>query len=261
MTVCIAAISKKTVIIGITDKLITAGNPVSTYETVDGEKVQQLTDKTMVMFAGDVVHATEIIKLAKTKVTSGSTVFDAATSLRNAFEEYWNLLLSNYLMTRFRIDLETFMKNQNAFDADLVKSVNGIAMQFNIDVEFIIAGVDDTAYIYHLDNETTIKEHTSLGYLSIGSGKQHAISSMIESEYNSDGSKPEAIMALLQAKKRAEYDPGVGKNCDIAVIETSFKKLSPKSIESIDKMYEDMRAVIAAEKSKNITAISQIKGL
>ena len=255
MTICIAAICDGNKIVAITDKMLTLGQPITTtFEATESDKAFQFGDKVVALFAGDVIHANEILKRAKSKIDSlkpGSyTVLDIANMTKQAFVEHWEGLLSNFLTIRFKVDLKTFMQNQGSFHPDLIKSVNDIISKFNIEVQIIIAGIDTAPRIYYLDNLGSVVERTALGYASIGSGEKHASLSLIESEYRSSFSLKEALFALLEAKKRAEYDPGVGEFCDIVIIDGGFEKLTDDKMGKILKIYDKSQTTINRNKKK-----------
>lgn len=264
MTVCIAAIAEKKQIVAVTDKMLTIGTPIATsFEINESNKVSQLSDKVLALFAGDVVHANEILKIARSKLsaTSSTDVFKCAEAVKDAYQEFWEKLVSNYLYTRYKITLEQFMNNQGSFEGELIKHVNSIATKFSIDVQILVAGIDNLPHIYYIDNECTVTERSPLGYACIGSGQQHATLSMIESQYDTSFDKYKATYTALQAKKKAEYDPGVGVTTDVAYIDGGYKKLDEATVSSIEDVYNNSVESISEIKSENITALRELKGL
>ncbi len=265
MTICIAAISERDKIIAVTDKMLTLERPnmTTTFEISDSNKVCDLTDKTLALFAGDVIHANEILKRTKDKIDAKkpTTVIEVANMTNEAFTEHWESVISKWLTLRYKVDLETFMKNQQAFDSDLIKRINTIVADFDIGVQILIAGIDNSPRIYQVDNGGMVVEQTPLGYACIGSGREHATLSLIESEYNSSFEKPKALYSLLEAKKRAEYDPGVGEHCDIAIIDGSFKKYDGSVIDKVMETFNKSRVTVQETKKKYFTEIKSIKGV
>ncbi len=100
-----------------------------------------------------------------------------------------------------------------------------------------------------------IDRGSSIGYSCIGSGSQHATLSLIESEYNSCISLDAGIYALLQAKRRAEYDPGVGKLWDFVLIDDSYVQPSIKQVESVADLYKKSLEEVATINKKASTEI------
>ena len=242
--------------------MLTLENPIrTTFEISDNNKIAQLTDKTMALFAGDVIQANEILKKAKANIgtPASNKVIDIANAVRDAFSEHWESVVSNYLFTRYRLNLEDFTKNQGSFDPDFIKQVNEIITKFQINVQIIIAGVDNAPKIYTVDNATSVMEQTPIGYACIGSGEIHATLSLIESEYRKSFKKSEALYALLEAKKRAEYDPGVGEQCDIATINKTFKQCDIKKVDEILQIFEKSRVNIKKAKQKTYEKLEAVK--
>ena len=264
MTVCIAAISENNKIVAVTDKMLTLERPVATtFEITDNNKVAKLTEKTLALFAGDVINANEILKKAQAKLGEEhkKSVLDVANAVRDAFSEHWESVVSNYLFMRYRLNLEDFTRNQGSFDPALIKQINELISQFTINVQFIVAGVDndDSPRIYTLDNTGSVVEQTPIGYSCIGSGEIHATLSLIESEYTESMSKAEALYALLEAKKRAEYDPGVGEHCDIAVVDGGFNQCPQEKVGEILQIFEKSRSSIKNVKQKHHKELAEVK--
>ena len=267
MTICIAAIAEKDKIIAIADKMLTIPNAdgsATSYEVTDINKVFELNEKTLAMFSGNSVHATQILALAKDKITANvpTTVLEAAEKVKEAYKEYWNSLVSNALDIKYGIDFKTFMNNQNAFGAELIKHVNDFATTFALDIQVLIAGIgaDDKPRIYYLDNGGSVIDSTSFGYASIGSGQQHANLSLIESEYSASYDKNKSLYCLIEAKKRAEYDPGVGKYCDIALINGKFIMYDTAKVNKLNRTFEKSRTAVRGVKRKYYTEIKKVVG-
>lgn len=255
MTICIAAIAENNKIIAITDKMITLGGGVATrYEISENNKAIKLTNKAIALFAGNVLAANEIFQLAKAKIAPTTTnITTIANSMKEAYFEYWTNSLNNQLFQRYSLTLATFMQKQNTLNEDLVKDINGILANTNIGVEILVAGVDTAPHLFFIGNPGTITSLDAIGYALIGSGGQHAQLSLIESEYNAGISKQNGLYALLEAKKRAEYDPGVGQLCDIVIIDGSFNKIQTGKVEKIMKEFTKSSKLI--KKSKAVHAV------
>ncbi len=261
MTICIAGIVESNKVIAITDKMITLGGGVATrYEIGENNKVIQLSDRALALFAGNVIAANEIFSIAKNKIAAATSpnVLDLASIMKESYLEHWKTGLNEQLFQRFNISLDIFVNNQRVLDEGLVKQINGIIMNANLGVEILVAGIDTVPHILLISNPGAITTLDSIGYGLIGSGSQHAQLSMIESEYNSGISKEKGLFSLLEAKKRAEYDPGVGELCDIVIIDGGFEKLPESRVSKITKQFE--KFVNAMKKSKR-TAATKVYGL
>lgn len=263
MTICIAAITDNSKIIAITDKMITIGMPVATrYEISENNKAIKLNEKCIALFAGNVVYANEILEIAKIKIaaltTTTHTVLEIASIMKSAYFEYWSKQLDNQLFQRYSLTLATFMQNQRNLNDDLVKKVNEILANANLGVDILVAGIDTAPHIFYIGNPGTLTSLDGIGYALIGSGSQHAQLSLVENEYNAGILQKNGLYALLEAKRRAEYDPGVGQLCDIVIIDGNFNKLSSAKVKAIVKEFDKSARSIKRAKGKSATKIQRL---
>jgi len=256
MTICIAAIAERNKIVAVTDKMTTLVAPVpTTFEMNDGNKVIPLDDKICALFAGDVIHGNEILNLALSYVSQNKgqnpmSVLQVAENVNQAFRDHWEARIANYLEMKFKLDLKTFMHNHPKFDPDFVRNTTRLISKFKIEVEIIIAGIDKEAHLYVVNSAGTVVSLDPISYACIGSGARHATLSLIESDYSSRFKMADSLYALLQAKKRAEYDPGVGELCDIALIDKKFEKLPDRKVSKIISSYESSSKEMISAREK-----------
>lgn len=253
MTICIVGIAENKKIIAISDKMLTLGVPIATtFEISENDKVIKLAEKTVALFAGEVITANEILNILKEKINEDSSISSIANETVNSYREYFRKMISENIFERFGIKLDYFIKNQKKLDDEFVRRINNIIMEAKIGVEIIVAGIEsEVPHIYGIYSPGIKRLYDSIGYHSIGSGSQHATLSLIESEYQSSIDESGGIYAVLQAKKRAEYDPGVGKLCDIVLInEDGLNRLTTEKISEINKDYNLCAEKIQESKKK-----------
>lgn len=261
MTICIAGISEQNKIIAITDKMYTVGSqPVTKYEINENNKAICLHEKTIGLFSGDVLRANEILDRSKAliKLLQNPTVKDIAEAVNTAYKTYWKEILDNFLTMRYGFDLAVFMANNQTLNQNLVNEITKVIMQFAIDVEIIIAGIDTVPHLFMVDYNGTVANFDSVGYASIGSGAKHAQLSLIENEYNSSIDFENGFYSLLSAKKRAEYDPGVGTLCDIIVIDNQFKRYTDAEITKVMTVFNKSVSEIKQAKSNFAKGIEEL---
>lgn len=245
MTICIAAIANKDKVVAVTDRMLTLEDPVKTaFEITENNKVIELNDSVIALFSGDVIHANEILNRAKFKIdeatTPPTTTKEIAEIVNTAFTNHWESIVNNFLYRKFKITFEQFMHNQGSFDVDLVKQINQFITQIQLNVEIIVAGRHDSekeAHVFVMDSLGTVISLDSTGYGTIGSGSKHATFSLIESQLNRSNTISQSLYALLKAKTRAEYDPGVGKLCDILIVDGEIKRFSNEDTKDILKIF------------------------
>lgn len=262
MTICIAGIAENKKIVAFTDRMLTIGAPVRTaFEITENNKAIKLADKVVAMFAGDVLKANSILKLAKSKINTGNNnagVEKIAEIVQSSYKEQWISDIEDALLQRFGLDRKTFVNKQKELDSELVKTINNTIGQYNLGVEIIVSGLDTEPHIFKIENPGMKQAHDSIGYCCIGSGAQHATFSLIESEYSPSFTEAKSVHAILQAKKRAQYDPGVGELTDIVLINDKYDKIEESKIKSIDDIYHKSVEVMVKEKEK---CADEIKGI
>src|SRR5258708_2914333 len=90
------------------------------------------------------------------------------------------------------------------------------ASQYNIGLEFIVAGVEPTgAHIFYVAHPGTLHNFDKLGHASIGSGALHAAMGLSLSKQTPQSSLAETLFAVYYAKRAAEVAPGVGKETEM----------------------------------------------
>lgn len=266
MTICIAAISENDKIVAVTDRMFTLQQPVATtYEITENNKAIELTDSVIALFAGDVIHANAILQRARNNLNNANpaptTTKEIAEIVNKSYSEYWESVVTNVLMRQYQITFQQFMHNQGSFDVDLVKKLNDFIGKIVFNIEIIVAGKhsDETeSHVYSMDSAGTVTSNSSTGYACIGSGSKHATFSLIESEINKTMSITETLHNLLKAKTRAEYDPGVGKLCDIVVIDGNIKRYNQIGRDKILKIFEECRTQHKALDKKTLKELEKV---
>src|SRR5580765_6291823 len=90
------------------------------------------------------------------------------------------------------VSLPQYLQTQPNMYQNLVVQM----LQFNLGVELIIAGVDDSgSHLYYLGNPGTLMSFDKLGNNSIGSGSTHAAVSFHLGEQNHRSSLPETLFS------------------------------------------------------------------
>jgi len=252
MTICIAGITERSKIVAITDKMLTIGAPVTTkFEVSGNDKAIKISEKVVALFAGDVIQANEILTRAKVVIDGKTDVREISEAVVGAYKEQYKFLVTEHLLSKFGITLDIFMANHRNFDAEMVRNVTDTISKYNLDAIVIVAGIDTSPHIYQIASPGVLSCYDSVGYACIGSGSQHAMFSLIESEYSGDMEKAKSIYSLIEAKKRAEYDPGVGQLCDLVIIDSEVKKIPTEKINLSMKKYNSHAKRIRKTKEKN----------
>lgn len=263
MTICIGAIAENSKIITVTDKMLTLTNPTMTtkYEMSENNKAIDIHKKVAALFAGDVIHGNVILSSVREKLKDSTDCPDitaVANMINDAYKERWKYVIESNLLSRYGLTIDLFMANHSRLDPDLVKRVDNILGEFNLLVDVVVAGIDTKPHLFMISNPGTITAYDSIGYACVGSGSQHATLSLVESEYHSNISLSKGIYALLEAKKRAEFDPGVGSLCDVCIIESGFSKVSNEKVKALMKTHAKSRSEINKIKRKSSKIMSRL---
>lgn len=260
MTICIGAISDNNSIVAIADKMVTlTGGVVSTYEINENQKIIELGNNTVAMFAGNVLYANNLLSDIKPSITETDTVRMIADKIASAYQSQLKHLINSDVLSRFGIDIETFMQQQAAYDNAFINSTVELISSADLGVEIIVAGVDPKGpQLFRIYNPGTVEDYNSVGYVSIGSGHGHATLSMVESEYQKNAPKENALLAVVKAKKKAEYDPGVGEMSTIVVIGDTVEMYTDEKTKRIWQEFEKALEKANAEYEKSYTILRGI---
>jgi 20S proteasome alpha/beta subunit len=232
--------------------MLTLPAPVKTaFEISENDKAIKLADKTVAMFAGDVLKANAILKRAKKDIQANWGAEKVADKVREAYKEQWVSDIEEALLQRFGLDRKAFVNKQKELENDLVKNINNTIGNYNLAVEIIVAGMEGSEpRLFKIENPGVKTNHDPVGYCCVGSGAQHATFSLIESEYNPGFPEAKSIYAIMQAKKHAQYDPGVGELTDMVLINDTYAKIEVSKIKSIDDIYSKSGTTIMFEREK-----------
>ncbi len=218
MTVCIAALAdNSSKLVLATDQMITANIPISyQFETENVKKIYKIKDNAAILTAGNALFAYEIVneveKILKTNETITS-IEQIAQLTRNAYQN----LRREKVITRFieprGLTLESYLQNQTRLHNGVVQEIEQALINFNIDVELIVAGFNDSeCHLFSISHPGDMVNHDAIGYVCSGSGAPHATYYLIGSDYKRTMSLDEVKKLVKEAKKKSEVAPGVGKS-------------------------------------------------
>jgi hypothetical protein len=173
----------------------------------------------IVLVSGDMSAQTALLKALESEI--GDT--DSTEAVANRFGELLGRHrmreASRVYLTPLGLDSETFITRQREMDPASVARLNKQLQDYEIDAEAIVSGVDDgkNAFIYRVDRQGVISNHSSIGFLSIGSGGIHSSAYFMTLPYNHSTTYYVSLYHTYAAKRRAEVDPYVGKATDMFV--------------------------------------------
>jgi hypothetical protein len=262
VTVCIAAIAEKNTLIGVSDRMLTAGD----VEFEPGQaKMWAFSSSIWALIAGDMGIQAEIFKRTGMEVhgwinaepTKWVAVKDVAESYCKHYRELLRTQAEAAILRPLGLDFPSFLAKQSSMQGDLVASVAErlSTYEFSSALETIFIGRDNDGplnpngeklvycQLYEADG-SKLTSLTTVGFAAIGIGKFHAESQFMFSGHWPSKAFHETLLLSYAAKKRAEVAPGVGKDTDMVVIGPGLGtslKVEDRHIAGLDKIYQKSR--------------------
>lgn len=226
MTVCVAAIAGTGAILGISDRMITAGDIEFQPKQ---EKIRQVTTSIAVLTAGDAgIHELIYARVYKTVVewvADEPSKWISVEKVAGLYRDYYIQMRKDEAERKILLPLgytfETFKNDQKNIAPKLLENLTYQLQDFKIEsISTIVVGIDQEGrgshiYVVRRGNLTC---EDSIGFCAIGIGSQHAESHFMLSGYTSKDSEAKALWTIFQAKKKAEVSPGVGTATDMCIL-------------------------------------------
>jgi len=251
MTVCIASIYNSNSILGVSDRMITAGDikfePPQT-------KIISVTNSIIIMTAGDSNIQTQIYERVshivgeriKLHPEKWIPVIDVAYLYRDCYLELKREATEKSVLSPYGLTMDSFISKQKELSDDFVENISLRINNFSIaTAESIITGIDDDgAHIYVVINGG-MGCYDRIGFASVGIGSNHALSHLMLSGHTPMTSEPKALLTIHQAKKKSEVSPGIGEQTDMFVLGPglgTFNMLIPipglNIVKDLDEVYK-----------------------
>jgi hypothetical protein len=267
LSVCVATISNNEVVLGATDKMITAGD--IQYQP-NSSKIWLFTNAIAALVAGDIQTQKLIFDSVYISIfqnfykTHPDKIFvkDIANNYVNQYNVEKKLFIERKILSQFGLTMESYLAKQgqmsSAFIDQISKKMDAIEFP---EIETLFIGRDIVGpHIYSIfDNEIICND--SIGFAAIGVGKYHAESHLMFNKYSPATRGQEALLYTHRAKKIAETAPGVGNETDMIAIGPragSHCILPIDIISALDKFYEQYKTGIEQNDTINL---KEIRGL
>jgi hypothetical protein len=252
MTICIAAVceSGKKIVVA-TDRMLTFPAPLNVEFETGEQKIEELASNCIALPSGNTAFATEILESVRKNIggTRPQYIAEIAERLKDA-----------YISVRMAKTEETIIKPGLGRDYAralerglslpdyLQKQVNtyqqiaAISTQYNLVVDFIIAGLDDLGgHVSVVTHPGTLFSLDKMGYGAVGSGSMHATIHLSLNGQSRQKTFFETLYEVYVAKRISEVAPGVGAATDLAVIEsTGVWHCTEPVIIALKKTYEEV---------------------
>lgn len=225
MTVCIAALyNNGKGCVMVSDQMVTAHFGLGyEFENDEVTKIAQIDSAIpcYALIAGNVVFANEVFNKAESGIRDKgiASIDGIANSIRDAYQNVRRIHVVRNEIEPRGLTLDTYYQHQQKITPSIVKVIDDALYNWNPKVSYIIAGKEEgSCHIYNVINPGDYSCVDCVGFTAIGTGAPHAIFSLIESGYKKSMGKEEVKEIVLNAKKRSEVAPGVGKQTKEVII-------------------------------------------
>ncbi len=267
MTICIGALcsypnvhpSKALVI--ASDRMVTFGG-ITQFEH-EVSKIIEVTDKIVIMTAGDALKGSRLARDIMTHIPAGSpTVKGVADASALRYTELRKEQIEAQIFTPRGISMQDFYQGlQQRILPQLVGAIDDQVATFDYTLDLLIAGVDEAgAHLYSVVNPGgSISDFAPIGYHAVGSGALHALQSMIGFKHMGARELPETLLTVYASKRRAEIAPGVGADTDIAIIHNGGITYIDKAVlTQLEALYAEFQRPITDEMRTKLDGLELI---
>lgn len=250
VTVCIALITDGNTIIGVSDRMLTAGDVQ--FQPMQ-RKQAELTNSIAVMISGDMAIQGEILydlrdwvnARVKADPNAWLLVKDVAKEYSKIYNEVRLRRATRRILAPLGLTPETFVAKQKQMAVEIVNKLTTEMLNYEMpETDAILAGVDQTGAQIYVARDGAISCESVVGFAAIGAGSQHAESQLMFARYTKTHKGSRGLYLAYAAKRRAEIAPGVGPDTDMFVIGPqlgSHVLLPDDFIGGLKKIYADSR--------------------
>jgi hypothetical protein len=208
-------------------------------------KMKVASARAISMSAGDALTGTRMAQEVAQSFAGTPTVLDIAQRLAAQYEATRTARIEQQILALRGLNWQSFYGGHATFNVQITVMLDQQMQGFNLGVELLLAGVDDSgAHIYSIQNPGRPEFlHDVIGHVAIGSGAIHAVQSMIAFAHTANAEYHETVFRVYASKRRAEAAPGVGLDTDMAVISSGgIHWLTHDELEQLRSIYEDFQA-------------------
>ena len=256
LTVCIAALCRgddgEPRAVVATDRMVTAEGFMEFEHS--GSKMVQLTETAVVMVAGNTLDGMRLVnEAAASDLPDHIAAIAQALGQRYAGARMWRAEQS--VLSPHGLSIESFHGMHRGLNEQVVMLLENQLAQFNLGVELLLAGVDDSGGHLHTNGNPGGGDtnHDPIGWAAIGSGSPHVLSSMAGYVHSAAADYKQTLFRVYASKRGAEVAPGVGRETEMAVLsQNGVKRLTDADLERLKVIFDGFRSITGKELQKQL---------
>ncbi|MFH1219415.1 MAG: hypothetical protein V1694_03070 [Candidatus Eisenbacteria bacterium] len=240
MTQIIGAICEKAEqVIAVSDRMISMSDMEITYEKSDSTKAIVLSDKAVLLVAGDLLEVTFIREL-KAAITQSKTIKDTAGILASGYrtareQRVVERILSPLLGIQSIAELHT---KHRSLEPGILRDAHRQMADYSLGLELILVGYDTQAELFQISNPGTFYNFGMEGFCCCGIGSFHAVATFARYGYTQTFGQTDALYVAVEAKKNAERAAGVGQITDALIIDSgTIKLVRSETLKALEQVY------------------------
>lgn len=244
MTLCLAALCKEngeSRAVVVADRMVTYPGFIE-YEHA-ASKIGATSQFTLAMVAGSALVGNRLVReAAETLKGTNPRVGDIAKHLSQRYEAVRAERIEHEILMPRGLNYGVFYDRHATLNSNITMVIDQAMVQYNPEVELLLAGVDDTgAHVYTVHNPGGPElQHDVTGFAAVGSGTIHAMQSMIGFRHAADANYHETVFRAYASKRRSEIAPGVGAETDACTISPAgVHWLTEEEMAQLQGIYEE----------------------
>lgn len=271
MTVCVAAMCAGNILLGASDRMLTAGDVEFEPET---PKLYPITNSCVAMIAGESSLQMSIVQRVmqvavdaiKEKPTEWMPIRVIADCYHSVYQSIKSEKAAARVLGPLGLTMNDFLTRQRDMQPNVVSQLTSEILNFDMPaIEAVIAGLDPTGAHIFVVNNAEVACRDAIGFAAIGVGYWHANSQFMFAGHNRNRPLPETLLLTYAAKRRAEVAPGVGTGTDMFTAGPNlgtYTVVNPNIVDDLEKIYKKTRAQAAESvKSSNVEVNKYVENL
>jgi 20S proteasome alpha/beta subunit len=251
MTIAIGAICENSqTIVVASDRMVNYGPPTNLQTETASLKTTVITDTCLAICTGTVTDGEEVLKRAKSQLTS-TLIREVAEAIKVHYAEHKKKRVED-LILRPLIGGEYAMFQQMltaSTASHLLIQIANAVFNHSLQLEVLIAGLDSAGpSLWVVSHPGAVHSLNQVGYAAFGSGGSFATARLGVGQQSKTATLATTLYNVYEAKRAAELGLGVGRLTDMAVITNAgIKYLPDEFIRHLDTLRQRVSVLSPAD--------------